>query len=220
MDDVSDTELPAETAEDQQARARERAEEARYRRKAMEYGKRLAEEGVKVKEKKDEGDEVKRVWPDFEKGKRLRMTEIFYETPATKQAYTVSLSRKKRRRVERETICGLQSCPGSLRVLVINRLPTLDSLQGPRSVQDLTRVFMQPMEGLPPNRIDQPLYQTPLGANFDKDWVKQAKDLLRRQMTRPPDDVKLDQGADVWQEAEAKTLDLAEWENDIIMCTL
>lgn len=111
MDDVSDSELPAETEAEQRAREKEKMEEARYLRKAIESGKRIAAEGARVKqkekekEKRTETDEVKDVWPDFEKGKRLRMTEVFYETPEMRKGYEVDLSKKKRRKVDYDTIC-------------------------------------------------------------------------------------------------------------------
>jgi hypothetical protein len=105
MDDVSDGELPAETEEDRISRAREQAEEARFRRKALEMMK--AAVPAKVNTQAEEEKVVKKVWPSFEKGKRIKMSQIFYETPADKREYQINLARKKRRKLEPETICKM-----------------------------------------------------------------------------------------------------------------
>jgi hypothetical protein len=89
-------------------------------------------------------------------------------------------------------------------------------------VQDIAAAFMQPMEPLATYHAERPLYQMPIGANFEREWVKGAKALLRDRMTRPPDGVTLDPSnpVDEWEAAEARTLDLVDWEKDIVMCTL
>lgn len=106
-DDVSDGGLPAENVEEVRAREREqtaiKAEEARWYRKAMEMqrdeGKRKVQEKVL-----DEVERVREVWPEFEKGRRLKMTEVFYETPKQRRGREVGFNRRKRRKV------GIQEC--------------------------------------------------------------------------------------------------------------
>lgn len=107
MDDVSDDELPDETPEDRAARQREqaaiRANEERWARRAaaeMAGGegsgeakrrKRQAERAQKEK------DVVANVWPEFKQGTILRMSEVFYESPAARMASAAALLKKKRR---------------------------------------------------------------------------------------------------------------------------
>jgi transcription initiation factor TFIID subunit 1 len=125
-DDISEDELPAESAEDARAREREqavrKAEEDRWFRRAMEMqraGPGL-QSGVKIgddekrrrkkeKERQAQRERVKSIWPEFRTGQRLRMTEVLYETPADKRAHEEVMARKKRRKVEtRDTCeCGL-----------------------------------------------------------------------------------------------------------------
>jgi len=102
-DDVSDIEQPVE---DVRAREREKADEERWYRRAMEMQKEA--EKRKVQDKVfDEMDRVREVWPDFVKGRRLRMTEVFYETPKQKRGWAVAFNKKKRRKV------GTQTCKRS-----------------------------------------------------------------------------------------------------------
>lgn len=95
-----------------------------------------------------------------------------------------------------------------------------DALKRGASIQDIAAAFLQPMEPLATYHADRPLYQTPLGLNFDKAWIKGAKDLLRKQMTQAPGDIQFVEPEKAWEAAEARTLDLADWEKDIVMCTL
>jgi hypothetical protein len=58
---------------------------------------------------------------------------------------------------------------------------------------------------------------------FDETWVNGARDLLRKRMTEPPKGISyIDPAIDEdWAApAEAKALDLADWEKDIIMYSL
>jgi hypothetical protein len=109
-DDLSDHDLPAETEAEKAAREKERLEEARYRRMALQMGKELEakrlEKGkgkAKVEEKKE--DVVKRIWPDFEPGRRLRMTDVLYETPYSRERHRQVAHKKKRRKVDHQVKC-------------------------------------------------------------------------------------------------------------------
>lgn len=104
MDDVSDNDLP-ETEAEKAARAKERQEEARYKRMALQMNRELEETRAKQgkgkgKAQHDPKDVVRRIWPEFEQGRRLRMTDVLYETPMTRKHLEHELQRKKRRKVE------------------------------------------------------------------------------------------------------------------------
>jgi hypothetical protein len=73
------------------------------------------------------------------------------------------------------------------------------------------------------------MYDAPIGANFDPEWTRKAKLLRRQQMRQPPADIRLggaldSQSTHTREEAEAeeleKTLDLADWEKDIVLCAM
>ena len=106
-DDLSDQDLLPETEAEKAARAKEKQEEARYRRMALQMNKELeakrANKG-KGKAKEDPKDVVKRIWPDFEPGRRLRMTDIIYETPHTREQYKQASYKRKRQKVVHESI--------------------------------------------------------------------------------------------------------------------
>lgn len=119
-DDISEDELPAESAEDARAREREqavrKAEEDRWVRRAMEMQRAGPQTGValgddekrrrkKEKERREQRERVKSIWPEFRTGQRLRMTEVLYETPADKRAHEEVMARKKRRKVEPRDTC-------------------------------------------------------------------------------------------------------------------
>ena len=58
---------------------------------------------------------------------------------------------------------------------------------------------------------------------FDETWINGARDLLRKRMTEPPKDIRYEDPViedEDWGHAEAKALDLADWEKDIIMYSL
>ena len=71
-------------------------------------------------------------------------------------------------------------------------------------------------------RPGDPLYKTRVGSMFDQKWVNGARDLLRKRMTEPPQGVNYIEPVidDDWAPVEAKALDLADWEKDIIMYSL
>lgn len=79
---------------------------------------------------------------------------------------------------------------------------------------------------------DRPFYEGPLGYLLDPAWVKEAKDRLRKSMTRPPQGVDPDaiRRVDIDDLArspgspdphpEAMSLDLGDWESNIVYCPL
>ena len=105
-DDLSDHDLLPETEGEKAARAKEKQEEARYRRMALQMNKELeakrASDKGKVKSKENPQDVVKRIWPNFEPGRRLRMTDVIYETPYAREQYKEASYRRKRRKVIHE----------------------------------------------------------------------------------------------------------------------
>jgi hypothetical protein len=107
-DDISDGELPQENIEDVRKREREQArrklEEERLIRRGLELQKQVSGTAGKktIKKEEDQGDIVQRVWPDFTKGKRLRMSEVFYETPGQRRSYEVGFQKAKRRKLVHE----------------------------------------------------------------------------------------------------------------------
>ena len=113
-DDVSDSELPAESAEEVRAREARKAEEERWYQRAMamqaqaESSRAQEERARKKKEREtDDAAKVKGLWPDFLQGKRLKLSEVFYETPRMKSAWAKNLERKKRRKPDRIECKGL-----------------------------------------------------------------------------------------------------------------
>ncbi|KAK8865758.1 hypothetical protein IAR55_000905 [Kwoniella newhampshirensis] len=211
-DDLSDNDLlPAENAEDVAAREREqqarKREEERWIRKGME----LAQAGGptdnpkgkgKAVDKKEQGlRKVKKIWPDFEQGKILRMSQVFYETPADRKAD--ESQRKKRRRVEGGQEYSYTVAPPPFRSLPATfLLPSLPQL-------DFTKVH-------------QPHYTAPIGTYFDKEWIRRAKQRRKHEMTRPPSGMTLDRNFsfDDLEEVELSTLELGDWEKGIVMCSL
>jgi transcription initiation factor TFIID subunit 1 len=105
-DDLSDHDLLPETETEKAAREKEKHEEARYRRMALQMNKELEAKRATVKgkgkAKEDPKDIVKRIWPDFEPGRRLRMTDVLYETPYSREQYKQASYRRKRRKVVHE----------------------------------------------------------------------------------------------------------------------
>lgn len=105
MDDVSEGSLPDENDEDRMSRAREQAaikanEERWARRAAAELSGEAATER-KRKQRRREGAKkekvVETVWPDYAPGTVLKMTEVFYETPAARKSRDAALVAKKRK---------------------------------------------------------------------------------------------------------------------------
>lgn len=108
MDDVSEGELPDENDEDRASRAREQAaiksnQERWARRAAAEMNGDAAKERERRKRKQQRREEAKKgrivesVWPDYKPGTLLKMTEVFYETPAARKSREQALVAKKRK---------------------------------------------------------------------------------------------------------------------------
>lgn len=87
---------------------------------------------------------------------------------------------------------------------------------------DSSSAFLEDVPALRLPRPGDPLYKTRIGLMFDQKWVKGARDLLRTHMTEPPDGVTYDapQAEEDWTAAEARPLDLADWEKDVVMYSL
>ena len=119
MDDELDTDLPGEGEGEverrKQQEAHNRAMEERYVRKAMEMQRELAAKGKapsKTREEQtaEELGKAKRIWPDFSQGMILKMSEVFFETPAMTKAHQAELARNKRRRIEPAGPCTSMLC--------------------------------------------------------------------------------------------------------------
>ena len=107
-DDVSDSELPAESVEEIRAREARKAEEERWYQRAVtmqaqaESSRGQEERERKKKEReRDDTAKVKNLWPEFVQGKRLKLSEVFYETPRMKTAWAKELERKRRRKLDK-----------------------------------------------------------------------------------------------------------------------
>ncbi|WVN85623.1 uncharacterized protein L203_100772 [Cryptococcus depauperatus CBS 7841] len=214
-DDISDNELPEEAKEDryQQEWNREvrRREEERWMKKGLELmrksfeqekdskGKRKAEDGKTQAEK--ELDAVLNIWPDFAPGKRLKMCEIIYETPADVKAF--ELERKRRRLSKKDRVMFTFKVASPLH-------------------QPIQSAFL--LSSLPPletAKPGQPNYNNPIGSYFDKAWVKEAKERKRAEMTVPPIDIVLktkDAKSDM--DKFGRDLDLVDWEQGIVLNSL
>jgi len=59
----------------------------------------------------------------------------------------------------------------------------------------------------------QPAYLNPIGQYFDPEWVKEARELRRSEMTKPP--FKLEASDD-----DNTELNLLNWEDDVVMYSL
>ncbi|KAL7423762.1 hypothetical protein Q5752_001346 [Cryptotrichosporon argae] len=223
-DDVSDSELPAETAEDAEERARRQRREDKAKRDEERMVRRamamqpLAKRGKGIKKVEEElsvRDKVLRVWPELQPGKPLRMSEVFYETPLERETHAKELASRKRRKVEhREYAIHLGPRP----------------LHTDPSALALTSPDLQ----LPDHTV--PRYLQPIGQYFDRDWIKAARQKRRQAMTRPPPGLDLDplsakcqrlddvdglsDCADEFVDRGARMLELGDWEQDIVMCAL
>ncbi|WVQ71168.1 hypothetical protein IAR50_000693 [Cryptococcus sp. DSM 104548] len=211
-DDISDAEL--EGGEEERAqRAREaetrKREEERWRKKGLEMMKQsMAKDKAKKEKRKLESSEVKeeteldkvlKIWPDFAKGKRLRMTEVIYETPAELGIWN---EERKKRRVEEG---GKEKQTYTFTVA-----PPNPSLQA---------TFLQ--SSLPPIDLPEsnaPNYSKPIGRFFDKKWVKDAKERRRRDMLVQPPALRPDAQDNV--EEIRRDLDVVDWEAGIVFNSL
>ncbi|KAK4687485.1 hypothetical protein P7C73_g2628, partial [Tremellales sp. Uapishka_1] len=210
-DDVSEGELPEEDAADVRARqiedAKRKKEEERYIRIAYEQHRKensavtMAERARRKKDMEgSEMDQVKRIWPEFAKGERLRMSEVFYETPAQKKGYEMGLVRKKRRKLNQREEHQIQLAPNP---------PT----------SPISTFLLPTLAPLPVHNSNRPFFTTRLGASyFDKQWIKDAKQKYRQTMTEPPPGLSLDLSR--LSKDKGNLLDLLDWEDSVVFCSL
>lgn len=97
MDDVSVSENEEEVQERQVRQAKEEQERQRYIRRALQMQKEVRAKPLNAKE--IAAEKVKKVWSDWERGQRLRMTEVFYDTPAMQKERERELVQAKRRKL-------------------------------------------------------------------------------------------------------------------------
>jgi hypothetical protein len=217
-DDLSDHDLLPETEAEKTARAREKQEEARYRRMALQMNQELeAKRAIKGKgkAKEDPKDFVKRIWPDFEPGRRLRMTDVIYETPYAREQYKQASYKRKRQKVVHESI-RMSLCSSAERLCL-----SIDTFAATRPKAEEDEGFLADLPPLRKSKPGQAPYETPLGGYFEREWIKGARDLQRKAMKQAPADIDFKALArSDWVAPEAKTLDLADWEKDIIMYSL
>jgi hypothetical protein len=94
-------------------------------------------------------------------------------------------------------------------------------LSAPWPIAEGDEDFLSNLPALYVSEPGQPPYKTPLGKMFDKDWVHEAREQQRRAMKEIPPGINYDVEVKTeWTGAEAKALDLAEWEKDIVMFSL
>jgi hypothetical protein len=97
----------------------------------------------------------------------------------------------------------------------------LDPFAGTEHKSEDDESFLANLAPLQTFEPGQPPYEKPIGALFDKEWIKGARDQRRKAMKEAPTDIRYNELARAdWLPAEAKTLDLADWEKDIVMCAL
>lgn len=96
-DDVSDPETSGEKEDRERQERKRAAEEARWMKRAMEMQGTVQPKAVIAKA--NPADKVKKVWPDWEPGQRMKMTEIFYETPLMQLKRDAELYKAKRRKL-------------------------------------------------------------------------------------------------------------------------
>ena len=128
VDDVSDDGLPPEGADVAAARARERSlvkAEEEYLRRALAMQAQSQAKKVKV-ELEDPMDLVRRVWPAFQKGERLKMSEVFYDTPAARRAYEEGLMKRKRRKMVDVKDC---EWPGGGKAFLMKQMQSRSTLR-------------------------------------------------------------------------------------------
>lgn len=235
-DDISDDELPEEGEEerrqreiDQEARKRE---QERWMRKGLEMMKKSMEQqqtkDKKGKQKADDGktqeerdlEEARKIWPDFDKGKRLRMSEIFYETPADVRASEAKRKKRKTEMVKETKTCKTYHDNVKDQLVYTRQMPVTFTV-APPPMPSLQSTFLLPT--LQPIQLPQPrtpTYNKPIGAFFDKKWIREAKDRRRLEMTKPPEGLNLEDVTKVRYADETKDLDLVDWEQSIIMNSL
>lgn len=231
MDDVSEASLPDENPEDKEARRREqaaiKAEEARWARRAAAEIAGLKNEGDIEREarKKRQREERERnlvfsVWPDFKQGVPLKMSEVFYDTPAARSAFSAAALKKKRR-----LLTGLphEECKSLVVFGLSADTAVAVTVAKDKTAPPETTFLLPSLPPLPSSDPRQPNYLTPIGSYFDPQWVKAGRELRREEMTRPPrpavrfEEPAVNGSGRGSEEQVGRMLDLADWENDIIL---
>lgn len=103
------------------------------------------------------------------------------------------------------------------------------------SIPPSTSFLLPNTPALRRSKPGQPLYETPLGSMFDTDWIKAARQIRRSEMTKAPSgvvghaikDVQVDDlGTREDPESTLQlanyglSLELGDWEKNIVMCSL
>lgn len=103
---MDDEDAAEESLEDQQRWARQQAESKRKQAELYRRGREMARQLELQRLAQPESEEdrrmavmrhVKHVWPDWEVGQRMRMSEVFYETPRMRMERDEEMGRGKRR---------------------------------------------------------------------------------------------------------------------------
>ena len=97
-DDASLADSDDETRIREQLERKRISDEQRWMKKAMQMEKEIK---TRVKVVKDDPlMKVRKVWPEWEKGQRLKMTEVFYDTPLMQMQRDRQSLQSKRRKLE------------------------------------------------------------------------------------------------------------------------
>lgn len=82
------------------------------------------------------------------------------------------------------------------------------------------KAFLQPsLVAFTTSSPFEPRYETPIGRYFEREWVKEAQQRKWKRVTQPPSGINLYDDIESGN-SNLRPLDLVEWENDIIMCSL
>lgn len=177
----------------------------------------------KARQRAREWEEVKRVWPGYEKGKRLKMSEVFYETPFMREEWAREVKRAKRRRAQPRESESKSFVWKSAEQTSVHVAVAQDTRPNPQ-----TTWLAAHLPDLPVSSADEALYARPLGRYLDRTWIKGAKDIRRKAMRQPPPGLSMDKeyedrledqtyGDLLGPPAEAwRNLDLIDWEKDIV----
>lgn len=233
--DMDDTgESMEERATRERAAARARADEERWMKRGMEM-QRQAESAAKKKisdriKDEQEGREltplekIRKVWPDWQPGQKMRLSEVFYQSPVVRDREEVD--RKKRKLAHfgvaqrdfvlpEETKC---KCASRWTDGTLNRHPCLCPVTlsiAPSANPPPESFFSDPsLPDLFIRDITAPLYLSGIGAFFDPEWIRAAKQLRRDAMVQEPTGLER-KDALMWGD-EGRPLDLMAWEDDIV----
>lgn len=211
-DEPSDVESAGEK-EDREAQARRRAtEESRWMKRAMEMQRAVQPKTVKAKA--DPLEKVRKVWPEWEKGQRMKMTEIFYDTPLMQSNREAELHKAKRRKLEDgsgKTCEPVQNLENEHKLIGVDHIKITPSTALPPSQAHLTT-------GLPElefHDAQQPIYEGALGVHFEKDWIKGARAARRKEMLDAPGKPDLAEAFDAENQTR-RPLDMVDWESQIV----